>query len=217
MRNVCGCKQLLQPLRKVSQWVSRRSIVIPFILFVFGFLVMRASFLVPDRHFALLLDLIKMFLMSPAVAMWKTKGYQNLTTIQGQQEVRYFPSCREHSSLFFHDFVPGSEVSSSRCLINLTSYWRLQFGIAWLFVVSNVLLFIQSQYSVKLNRILYFWLVQTLQDHFFRYFTCCQWSLVPSCRNLERHHSVSAYWTDLTDLVQLRNLRWPENAHWSCK
>ena len=34
----------------------------------FGFLVNRSSFLVPDPHFALLLDL-KMYLTSPAVAM----------------------------------------------------------------------------------------------------------------------------------------------------
>ena len=36
--------------------------------FCFGFLVIRASSLVPDRHFALLLDK-KMYLMSPVVAM----------------------------------------------------------------------------------------------------------------------------------------------------
>ena len=35
---------------------------------VFEFLVNRDSFLVPDRHFALLLDL-KVYLTSPAVAM----------------------------------------------------------------------------------------------------------------------------------------------------
>ena len=39
-----------------------------FFLFVLKFLVNRASFLVPDRHFALMLDL-KMHLQSPAVAM----------------------------------------------------------------------------------------------------------------------------------------------------
>ena len=47
-----------------------------------------------------LLDL-KMFLMSPAVAMQKTNWYQKLTTIQGQQEVRNVPSCRGSSSLFW--------------------------------------------------------------------------------------------------------------------
>ena len=36
--------------------------------FYFGFMVNHVSFLVPDRHFALLLDL-KMYLLSPAVAM----------------------------------------------------------------------------------------------------------------------------------------------------
>ena len=49
----------------------------------------RASFLVLDRHFALLLDL-KMYLTSLAVAMWRMNSYQNWTTIKGQQEVRHF-------------------------------------------------------------------------------------------------------------------------------
>ena len=54
--------------KKVSQSVSRCSIVVPLFIFVLGFSLNRASFLVPDRHFALLLDL-KMYLTSPAVAM----------------------------------------------------------------------------------------------------------------------------------------------------
>ena len=62
------------------------------------FSVNRASFLVPHRDFALLLDLT-MQLMSPAVAMKRTDWYQIWTTIQGQQEVLNFPSCREYSSL----------------------------------------------------------------------------------------------------------------------
>ena len=36
----------------------------------------------------------------------------------------------------FHNFVPGSEISRPRCLINMTSYWCLQSGRARLFVVS---------------------------------------------------------------------------------
>ena len=75
--------------------------------------------------------------------------------------------------ILFHYFVPGSEVSRPHSLIKMTSYWCLQSGTARLFVVSNVLLFIQSQYSLKLNRILQFWLVLTLHDHFRWYFTCC--------------------------------------------
>ena len=77
MRNVCGRKhfcvfeifcELLQPFRKVSQSVFRVSIVVP-LFFVLSFLVNRDSFLVLDRHFALLLDLLKIDLTSPAVAM----------------------------------------------------------------------------------------------------------------------------------------------------
>ena len=49
--------ELLQPFRKVSQSVSRGSIVIPLFVCVLTFLVNHASFLVPDRHFARLLDL----------------------------------------------------------------------------------------------------------------------------------------------------------------
>ena len=56
-------------------------------VFLFGFFfVNRASFLVPDRHIALLLDL-KIYLMSPAVAMQKTNWYHDLTTIHGQQDI----------------------------------------------------------------------------------------------------------------------------------
>ena len=47
--------ELLEPFEKVSQSVSRCSIT-P-LCFYFGCLVNRCSFLVPDRHFALLLDL----------------------------------------------------------------------------------------------------------------------------------------------------------------
>ena len=67
-------------------------------LFLFLFWVNLASFLVPDRHFALVLDL-KMYLMSPAVSMLRINWYQDLTRIQGQQEVRHFPSRIESSSL----------------------------------------------------------------------------------------------------------------------
>ena len=57
----------------------------------------RASFLVPDRHFALLLDLM-MYLTSPAVAKQMMNWYRNLTTIRGQQEVRSFPFGMKGSS-----------------------------------------------------------------------------------------------------------------------
>ena len=40
-----------------------------------------------------------MYLTSLAVTMLKTTWYQNLTTTQGQQEVRYFQSCIGSSSL----------------------------------------------------------------------------------------------------------------------
>ena len=57
--------------------------------FCFELLVNRASFLVRVRHFALLLDL-KMFLTSPAVAMWRSNKYKNLTTIQDNQKYEVF-------------------------------------------------------------------------------------------------------------------------------
>ena len=57
----------------------------------------------------------------------------------------------------FHYFVPCSEVSRPHCLINMTSCWCLQSWTTWLLVVSNILLFTKSQYSLKLNRILQFW------------------------------------------------------------
>ena len=106
MRNVCGCRhfcifeiicELLQPFWKISQTVFSLPHRCPS-FFCFELLVDRAGFPVPRRHFALLLDL-KMFLMSPAVAMQKTSWRQNLTTIPGQQEVRNLPSCMNVSSL----------------------------------------------------------------------------------------------------------------------
>ena len=60
--------ELLKPRWEVSQAVSHCLIVVPLFILLFEFLGDRAGFLVPDRHFALLLDL-QMFLMSPAVAM----------------------------------------------------------------------------------------------------------------------------------------------------
>ena len=51
-------------------WMTRRSlgvqVITLFIFVLFFFFVNRASFLVPDRHFALLLD-FKMSLVSPVV------------------------------------------------------------------------------------------------------------------------------------------------------
>ena len=44
--------------------------------------------------------------------------------------------------------------ASSLSWSHMTSYWCLQSGTARLFIVSNIFLFTQSQYSRKLNRIL---------------------------------------------------------------
>ena len=46
-----------------------------------------------------------MYLTSPVVAMWRTDWYQNLTTIQGQQEVRSFRFCMGSSSLVLSGVV----------------------------------------------------------------------------------------------------------------
>ena len=67
----------------------------PSLYFCFGFLVYHASFRIVT---SLLLDL-KMWLMSPTMAMQRMNSNQNLTTIQGQQEVRRFPFSKESSSL----------------------------------------------------------------------------------------------------------------------
>ena len=58
-----------------------------------------------------------------------------------------------------HYFVPDSEVSSSHRLINMKSYRCLQSWEARLPIVSNSFLVIQCQYSLKLNRIPYIWLL----------------------------------------------------------
>ena len=52
-------------------------------------------------------------------------------------------------------FVPSFEVARPDRLINMSCHWCLQSGITRLFGVSNVLLFTQSQYSLKLSRISY--------------------------------------------------------------
>ena len=52
-------------------------------------------------------------------------------------------------------FAPSFEVARPYHLINLSCHWGLQSGMARLFVVSKILLFTQSQYSLKLNRISY--------------------------------------------------------------
>ena len=51
--------------------------------------VVRVSIVIP------LLKSLMMYLTSPAVSMSSLNWYQNLTAIQGKQEVRYFPSCTQ--------------------------------------------------------------------------------------------------------------------------
>ena len=88
-------RELLKPFWEVSQ--SRCSIVVSLLVLLLGFWCAAPGSWCTNRHFALLLDL-KMYLMSPAVAMQQTSWNQNLT-IQGQQRVRSCPSCRESPSL----------------------------------------------------------------------------------------------------------------------
>ena len=64
-----------------------------------------------------------------------------------------------------NNFVPDSEISSCHRLINMKSYRCLQSWITRLSIISNSFLVVQSQESLKLNRILQFWLEKTLQDH----------------------------------------------------
>ena len=54
---------------------------------------------------------------------------------------------------------------------SLTAVFNLELITEWP-IVSNSFLVIQSQYSLKLNRVLQFWLVQSFQDNFCRCFTC---------------------------------------------
>ena len=84
-----------------------------------------------------------------------------------------------------HNFVSNSEVSSSHHLINMKFYRRLHSWITRLFIVSDSFLVVQSQDSLKLNRILQFWLVIIELGPIER-------------RSLGRRQTVSVYWTALS-------------------
>ena len=75
------------------------------------------------------------------------------------------------SSLY--NFVPDSEASSSHRLIKMKSHRCLQSWITRLSIVSYSFLVVQSQDSLKLNRMLLFWLEKSFQDDFRRNFACC--------------------------------------------
>ena len=95
------------------------------------------------------------WLQTTRVSSWTLSNFLPLLALSHfPLHADFCPLLNHGYCYFFHYFVPGSEVPRPHCLINMTSYFCLQSGVDRWLVISNILLVIHGQHSLKLDRIL---------------------------------------------------------------